>query len=135
MGFFKKEPAFPEPTPTRLDENWFRTWARDAVGKVGPDSAQTWQDERQGEAWMLEKANGVIDHDFRDYVQRYCSPAALKMYGSCFTSGDVTPWDLISVTATLQPGKREEWETFLVDDAEQKLLRISAIVVDPSIVE
>lgn len=135
MGLFKKDLIFPEPRPTRLDEEWFMAWARGVVGKVGSDSAQRWRNELEGVTWMLEKANGVIDHDFRDYVQRYCSPAALKEYLRFYASAEVTPWNLISVASTLQPDKLDEWETFLVDDAEQKLTRFAGIIIDPSIVQ
>lgn len=136
MGLFsKKDPGFPEPRPTRLNEEWFTAWARSVAGRVGPQSAQTWPNEREAIEWMCEKANGVIDHDYRDYVTRYCSPAALRRYTTFYNSAQVTPWALISVAATLQPDKLGEWEKFLVDDAEQKLNRFAEVVVDPSIVQ
>ena len=135
MGLFKKDPVFPEPRPTRLDKEWFTDWARVVFEEVGPNSAQTWSNELEAITWMMVKANGVIDHDFRDYVQRYCSPAALRVYVSFYNSAQATPWDLISLASTLQPDKLDEWQKFLVDDAEQKLKRFAAILVDPSIVE
>ena len=135
MGLFKKEPIFPEPTPTPLDREWFGEWAQDVAVRVGPNSAQTWPSEPEAVSWMCDKASGVVDHDFRDYVQRYCSPAAMKRYLSFYNSPQLTPWDLISVTATLQPERLDQWQKFLVDDAEQKLKRFAEIIIDPSTVE
>jgi hypothetical protein len=135
VALFRKDVQFPDPTPTRLDREWFLQWSRDVASQVGASSAQTWSSEVEAITWMCDSANGVIDHDYRDYVTRYCSAAALKRYLSFYDSADLTPWDLISVAATLQPENLDKWRTFLVDDAESKLTRFAEIVIDPSTVE
>jgi hypothetical protein len=135
MGLFKRKPIFPDPTPTRLNKEWFTDWALDVARRVGPNSAQTWPNEIEAISWMFEKASGVIDHDYRDYVQRYCSPAAVKCYLSIYNSPQLTPWDLISATAILQPERLDQWREFLIEDAESKLKRFAEIIIDPSTVE
>ncbi len=139
MGIFsKKDPCFPDPRPTRLNEEWFTAWARNVAGRVGPQSvsaSKTWLNEADAVIWLWEKSIGVIDHDFRDYVTRYCSPAALRRYVAFCNSTQLTPWGLISITATLQPERLSDWEVFLVDDMEQKLNRFAEIVINPSSVQ
>ena len=83
---------------------------------------------------MLDRASVVIDHDFRDRVERYCNRAAFRRYCQYYDSPDITPWGLVSVTVTLEPGRLDDWRDFLVDDAEGKRKRFAEIVIDPSIV-
>ena len=76
----------------------------------------------------------VIDHDCRDYVQRYCDGRALRAYVAYYDSDVVTPWGLVSIVCSFD-ARVSGWEEFIVGDMKAKLGRFGDIMVDPSIVQ
>ena len=80
VGLFKKE-IFPSPSPTRPNINWFKKWALDVAPRIGPDfspEALQWRNDLDVLDWMWQKAFVVIDHNYRAYVERFCSQVALQ---------------------------------------------------------
>ena len=129
MGFFKKTEVFPEPKPTRLDREWFMKWAGTAAENVTEKSSSELQGERVDAAdWFLTKSLAVLWIDQHDYVQRYCSAEAVMRYAAFFESPEVTPWDLMSVAATLN-SRANQWMEFLDTDAESKLNNFAKIAL------
>jgi hypothetical protein len=139
MGFFRRE-AEPEPTPvtTDMDIDWFTRWAadiRERKGSVELQLALDAEDETDAFAALWDRASAVIDHDCRDYVQRYLDGRALRRYAAFYPSDNATPWDLISLVCGLNPADETGWTRFVVDDMKATLERFADIMVDPSIVE
>lgn len=125
MGIFsKKSGREVVPVATELTESWFDKWA---------ESVRAQMDDPPAAEWLVERAVGVIDHDCRDYVTKYCDRASLSAYVGYVSSGGATPWGLVSIAVGCNP--KEGWSDFIVDDMKNKLSRFGEIVVDPSVAE
>lgn len=127
-----------ESTVTELDRDWFLRWAdgmSERKGKAALFAALEVDSEPEALEQLWIKAILIIDHDCRDYVQKYLDGQALSRYADYFTSDDATPWGLVSVVCGLNQGSLDEWRTFIVDDMKGKLGRFADIMVDPSIVD
>jgi len=133
--FGKNKAAHFEPLDTELDSAWFQNWASGLASAVGYEALQErWDAASPVEvlAKLMGKAVAIIDHDGRDYVTRYCSPDALRTYRAYLDSGDVTPWEQISLIAGLNPTK-VGWTQFIVDDMKTRLARFGEILIDPTV--
>jgi hypothetical protein len=129
MGLFKKQQAV-TPVATELDEGWFVAWANDVQDRKGIERSTSWFTEH------MVKCAAVIDHDCRDYVQRYCEPWTHRAYSS-FYDGNPMPWDLVSfvVGCPTREGGRDRWSDFVVGDVKNKIGRFGDIIVDPTIAQ
>lgn len=139
MGLFgrKNEPALGE-RETELNLAWFTRWADDIRARKGNAelrAALEVDDDPSALAALWGKAAMVIDHDCRDYVQRYLDGRAFRTYVAYYDSDQMTPWGLVSLVCSLNPREPRRWEEFIVEDMKAKLGRFGDIMVDPAIVD
>jgi hypothetical protein len=123
---------------TELNLDWFTRWADDIRARKGNAELRVVlevDDDPSALAMLWVRAAMVIDHDCRDYVQRYLDGEALRTYVAYYDSDQLTPWGLVSLVCSLNPRAPRRWEEFIVGDMRAKLGRFGDIMVDPTIVE
>jgi hypothetical protein len=128
MALFKRQASQSvRMVETDLTEEWFLAWGEDVCQRGDFPHTPDWLMESWG------KCAGVIDHDCRDYVGRYCEAWTMPLYDAYYRSDEMTPWGLVSFVCGCNPG--DDWRDFIVGDMKEKLTRFGDIMVDSSIAE